>query len=61
MLPQKKGGFLSKTALHKTLSYRDSNPKRQNQNLLCYHYTIAQFRITSYASPARQMRKGVQR
>ena len=24
------------------LSYRDSNPKRQNQNLLCYHYTIAQ-------------------
>lgn len=24
------------------LSYRDSNPERQNQNLLCYHYTIAQ-------------------
>ena len=24
------------------LSYLDSNQERQNQNLLCYHYTIAQ-------------------
>ena len=24
------------------LSCRDSNPERQNQNLLCYHYTTAQ-------------------
>ena len=30
------------SALGSELSYRDSNPKRQNQNLLCYHYTIAQ-------------------
>lgn len=26
------------------LSCRDSNPERQNQNLLCYHYTTAQTR-----------------
>lgn len=25
------------------LSYPDSNRKQQNQNLRCYHYTIAQF------------------
>ena len=28
------------------LSYLDSNQDKQNQNLLCYHYTIGQ----SYAS-----------
>ena len=25
-----------------TLSYADSNHDKQNQNLLCYHYTIRQ-------------------
>ncbi len=25
------------------LTYQDSNLERQNQNLLCYHYTIGQF------------------
>ena len=25
------------------LGYRDSNPERKDQNLACYHYTIAQF------------------
>ena len=34
------------------LSYRDSNPKFQNQNLTCYHYTIAQ-------SVARKLCKGI--
>ena len=29
------------------LSYLDSNQDKQNQNLLCYHYTIGQ---SSYAS-----------
>ena len=28
--------------LRTMLSCRDSNPERQNQNLLCYHYTTAQ-------------------
>ena len=25
------------------LDYQDSNLDKQNQNLLCYHYTIVQF------------------
>lgn len=29
------------------LSYQDSNLERQNQNLLCYHYTIAQSSLES--------------
>ncbi len=27
------------------LSYQDSNLDKQNQNLLCYHYTIVQSRF----------------
>ena len=27
------------------LSYLDSNQERQNQNLQCYHYTIAQYYV----------------
>ena len=29
------------------LGYQDSNLEKQDQNLLCYHYTIAQFRIST--------------
>ena len=36
-----------------TLSYPDSNQDKQNQNLLCYHYTIRQ-------SPYRPLSKGLQ-
>jgi hypothetical protein len=28
--------------LPKMLGYSDSNQEKQDQNLLCYHYTIAQ-------------------
>ena len=48
--PLTKGGFreplnTTKGGLNPpfvVLSCRDSNPERQNQNLLCYHYTTAQ-------------------
>ena len=30
------------------LGYPDSNQERQDQNLQCYHYTIAQLRLQSY-------------
>ena len=29
------------------LRYQDSNLNKQNQNLLCYHYTISQYRGTA--------------
>lgn len=32
------------TQIKMLLSLRDSNPKFQNQNLTCYHYTTGQFR-----------------
>ena len=35
-------GTLGSLATAVVLSCRDSNPERQNQNLLCYHYTTAQ-------------------
>ena len=31
-----------KTSFIKKLGYSDSNQEKQDQNLLCYHYTIAQ-------------------
>ena len=30
------------------LSYLDSNQDKQNQNLLCYHYTIGQSSLLSF-------------
>ena len=30
------------------LSYQDSNLDKQNQNLMCYHYTIGQKRMQRY-------------
>ena len=30
------------------LSYLDSNQDKQNQNLLCYHYTIGQSLMLSF-------------
>ena len=35
----RKQGF---AGLHHELDYQDSNLDKQNQNLLCYHYTIVQ-------------------
>ncbi len=32
-----------------TLGYPDSNQERQDQNLQCYHYTIAQLRCKGMA------------
>ena len=29
----------------KVLGYSDSNQEKQDQNLLCYHYTIAQYQV----------------
>ena len=34
--------------LLKKLSYPDSNQDKQNQNLLCYHYTIGQSFLLSF-------------
>ena len=34
--------FSVKTSFIKKLGYSDSNQEKQDQNLLCYHYTIAQ-------------------
>ena len=45
------------------LSYLDSNQDKQNQNLLCYHYTIGQSLLLSFeerckncASESKQMK-----
>ena len=38
MIPQKKRGANASPIL---LGYPDSNQERQDQNLQCYHYTIA--------------------
>ena len=37
------------TDLGLKLSKADSNHHKQNQNLLCYHYTIGQSRVQRYA------------
>ena len=34
--------FLETFRCLQTLSYKDSNLDKQDQNLLCYHYTIGQ-------------------
>ena len=43
------------------LSYADSNHDKQNQNLLCYHYTIRQSLkvLQSYHFYTKQPRKSV--
>ena len=38
-----------------TLDYQDSNLDKQNQNLLCYHYTIVQSFVLSLKSDAKVM------
>ena len=35
------------------LDYQDSNLDKQNQNLLCYHYTIVQSSVLSLKSDAK--------
>ncbi len=35
------------------LDYQDSNLDKQNQNLLCYHYTIVQSSVLSLESGAK--------
>ena len=35
------------------LDYQDSNLDKQNQNLLCYHYTIIQSSVLSLKSDAK--------
>ncbi len=35
------------------LDYQDSNLDKQNQNLLCYHYTIVQTLVLSSESDAK--------
>ena len=37
-----------------TLDYQDSNLDKQNQNLLCYHYTIVQ---TSWCFPQKTLQR----
>ncbi len=29
------------------LSWKDSNPRKRNQNPMCYHYTTGQFQIAT--------------
>ena len=31
------------------LDYQDSNLEKQDQNLLCYHYTIVQFPFVNHS------------
>ncbi len=38
------------------LSYQDSNLGRQNQNLQCYHYTIAQYNYELRTDAASERR-----
>ena len=40
--------FIVFTPLFFELSYLDSNQDKQNQNLLCYHYTIGQSSCASF-------------
>ena len=40
-------------ALFLWLDYQDSNLDKQNQNLLCYHYTIVQSSVLSLKSDAK--------
>ncbi len=37
------------------LSYPDSNQDKQNQNLLCYHYTIGQSFVLSFEERCKGM------
>ena len=37
------------------LSYLDSNQDKQNQNLLCYHYTIGQSSCASFRKSAAKI------
>ena len=39
------------------LSYPDSNQDKQNQNLLCYHYTIGQSLLCSLLKSGANLRK----
>ena len=38
------------------LSYPDSNQDKQNQNLLCYHYTIGQSSLRSLLKSGAKVR-----
>lgn len=38
-------GEIRKKFFKNVLTHQDSNLKRQNQNLLCYHYTMGQNRF----------------
>ena len=40
------------------LSYLDSNQDKQNQNLLCYHYTIGQSSVFSFRKFSRCLKDG---
>ena len=40
---KKRGSDLLSEPLSSVLGYPDSNQKRQDQNLQCYHYTIPQY------------------
>ena len=41
-LPARGGELAVEGLTFKWLGYPDSNQEKQNQNLLCYHYTISQ-------------------
>ena len=42
LIPKERG--LDWTRCRGSLSYKDSNLDKQDQNLLCYHYTMRQWR-----------------
>lgn len=43
-------GEIRKQICKKVLTHQDSNLERQNQNLLCYHYTMGQDRFRRHKS-----------
>ena len=42
----KKRAHLNELFAKKLLADKDSNLERDNQNVLCYHYTISQYRVS---------------
>ena len=47
---QKKELIKMSSLLKRLLADKDSNLERDNQNVLCYHYTISQYRVSGCKS-----------
>lgn len=49
-MKRKKSSFCNELFAKKLLADKDSNLERDNQNVLCYHYTISQYRVSGCKS-----------